>query len=100
MFSDDWDNWQIGSDIKLRTTFSNDFDGWELRGNGKTIYIKTTFSDDYERWSISGDVTGTIRTTFSDNYERWDIQLNGSVSEELEKGIVFVAIFTAFHLNK
>ena len=101
VFSEDWDNWQIGSSVKLKTVFSDDFETWEITGHGKTIKVQTSFNDDYERWTVSGDADGSIRTVFSRNFERWDIDVDfGDIEEDLQTAIVFIAVFTGFRSNQ
>jgi hypothetical protein len=84
----------------MQTTFFNDFDSWEIKGEGKTVYVKTTFSDDYERWTVSGDASGTIRTVFSNDFSKWDISVDfKGLPEDMKAAVVFIAVFTAFHLQ-
>lgn len=100
VFLNDWDSWRIGSDVTLKTTFSNDFNSWIIQGHGKTIKVKTAFMNSLDQWRITGDFEGSFRTTFSNDWERWSFDVDfGNLEADLQKAIVFIAVYTSFSQN-
>ena len=85
----------------MKTAFFNDFDHWKIQGYNKAINVQTVFNNDTERGNILGDFEGTIRTIFSNNYNQWsiDAELSG-LEEDLQKAVIFTAIFTSFMQKK
>lgn len=95
-FHKDWDNWEIG-EVTIKTLFADDYSNWQIEGFGKLISISATFIDDFERWDVSGAADGTMATVFSGNFEQWRIDVEMDTLEiELQKAIVFIAVFTSF----
>jgi len=100
VFLNDWNSWRIGANVTLKTNSLNKFDFWIIQGFGKTIKVRTEYLNGFDQWRIIGDFEGSFRTTFSNDWERWSFDLDFSELEvDLQKAIVFIAVYSSFSQN-
>ncbi len=96
-FPNNWNTWNVGNDVRLKTVFNNSFDQWEITGHNMQVRVQSTFSGDHTNWRISGDVEGQIRATFIDDLERWSIDIDfDNVPDDIKAAILLVPIYTGF----
>ena len=87
-----------GYNVKIRTTFHEDYDSWELTDgtNGISIRVRTSFTNDFDNWDAiyEGSNVIDLKTTYREDWDRWTINGEIDVPNAHKAAILFIGVFT------